>query len=81
MPTKKNTDSAHRKLTPQRVRRMIQRGGGGIKKKGVISTYEISSVLDGKSCQVVNCLMCFDVGMLAFCFKTNKDTRKRVDGP
>jgi hypothetical protein len=31
--------------------------------------YEISSLLDIIACQVVNHLMCFDVGMSPFCLK------------
>ena len=34
---------------------------------GSIRGYEISSLLDIKTCHVVDCLMCFDVGMLVFC--------------
>jgi hypothetical protein len=34
---------------------------------GSISGYEISSLLDKQTCQVVNYLLCFGTGMLAFC--------------
>ena len=36
---------------------------------GSIPDYEISSLLDEKACQVVNCLLCFGAGMLAFYLK------------
>ena len=40
---------------------------------GSIPGYEISSLLDRKTCQVVNCLLCFGIGigMSAFCLKKN----------
>jgi hypothetical protein len=36
---------------------------------GSIPDYEISSPLDIKTCQMVNCLMCFGASMLAFYLK------------
>jgi hypothetical protein len=39
---------------------------------GSILGCEISSLLDRKTCQMVNCLLFFDVSMLTFCFKINK---------
>ena len=41
--------------------------------------FEISSLLDKKTCQVVNYLLCFDVGMLTFCLqKFKKKTQERI---
>ena len=34
-----------------------------------IPGYEISSLLDKKTCHVVNCLLCFGVGLSAFSLK------------
>jgi hypothetical protein len=34
--------------------------------------YENSSLPDEKTCQVINCLMCFGVGMSAICLKKIK---------
>jgi len=39
---------------------------------GLILSCEISSLLDGKICKVVNCLLCFGVGMWTFCLKVNE---------
>ena len=39
---------------------------------------EISSLLDGKTCQVVNCLLCFGAGLSAFCLKKKKKKRKQL---
>ena len=37
-----------------------------------IPGYEIHSLLDSKTCQVVNCLLCFDVGLSTFCLKKRR---------
>jgi hypothetical protein len=37
-----------------------------------IPGYEISSLLENKTCQVVNCLLCFGVGLSAFCLKKKR---------
>ena len=37
---------------------------------------EISSLLDKKTCQVVNCLMCFGIGMSAFCLIKKRKRKK-----
>ena len=39
---------------------------------GLIPDCEISSLVDKKNCQVVNCLLYFGVGMSAFCLKKKK---------
>jgi hypothetical protein len=39
---------------------------------------EISSLLDGKNCQAVNCLSCFGAGMSAFCLEKGKEKEKEV---
>jgi hypothetical protein len=44
-----------------------------------IPDYEISSLLDKKTYQVVNCLMCFDVGLSAFSKKIYKKEKKRKE--
>jgi hypothetical protein len=36
---------------------------------------EISSLLDIKTCQVVNCLMCFGVGMPTFYLKKKEEKK------
>ena len=38
---------------------------------GSIPDHEISSLLDRETCQVVNCHLCFGVGMSAFCLDIN----------
>ena len=38
----------------------------------LILDYDISSLLDKKTCQVVNCLLFFGVGLLTFCLKEKK---------
>ena len=40
---------------------------------GSIFDCKISSLLDINTCEVVNCLMCFGVGLLAFYLKKEKD--------
>jgi hypothetical protein len=40
---------------------------------------EISSLLDIKTCQVVNCLMCFGVGMPTFYLKKKEEKRSPED--
>ena len=38
----------------------------------LILGYEIPSLPDEKTCQMVNCILCFGTGMLAFYLKKNK---------
>jgi hypothetical protein len=44
---------------------------------GLIPNYEISSLLDKITCQVVNYLLCFDVGMSTFCLSLKKKTKNK----
>jgi hypothetical protein len=42
-------------------------------------SYEISSLLDGKTSQVINCLLCFGASMSAFCLtKKQKKTKENT---
>jgi hypothetical protein len=45
---------------------------------GSIPDYDISSLLDIKTCQVVNCLLCFGAGLLVFYLKKK---RKETHSP
>jgi len=46
---------------------------------GSIPGYEIFSLVDRITCQVVNCLLCFNADMLAFCLKEKeKESMKCV---
>jgi hypothetical protein len=44
----------------------------------LIPGWEISSLLDRKTCKVVNYLLCFDVGLSTFCLK-NKEKEKEKE--
>jgi hypothetical protein len=50
---------------------------------GSIPDCEISSVLDRKTCHVVSCFMCFNVGLLTFCLKKRrkKEEEKEMSLP
>ena len=45
---------------------------------GLIPGCEISSLLD-KPCQVVNCLLCFGIGMSAFCLQKKLNNNNNND--
>ena len=42
---------------------------------GLFPGYDISSLLDIKTCEVINCILCFGARMSAFCLK-NKQIKK-----
>src|ERR1700737_1792034 len=42
---------------------------------------EISSLFDGKTCQVVNCLLCFGAGLSAFCLKIKNKNKMKCSQP
>jgi hypothetical protein len=44
---------------------------------GSIPRCEISSLLDGKTCQVINCLLCFGASMSGFCLKKKKKEKEK----
>ena len=44
-----------------------------------ISGCEISSLLEKKTCQVINCLLCFGVDLLAICLKKEKEKEKKLE--
>jgi hypothetical protein len=51
--------------------------GFKIRSSNVVKS-KISSLLDRVTCQVVNCLIYFGVGMSAFCLKKRKEKKRKV---
>jgi hypothetical protein len=39
---------------------------------------EISSLLERQTCQVVNCLLCFDIGMSTLCLYNNNNNNNNI---